>query len=154
MLDLDLAQQLKAAGLEWHPTERDLFVLPDSELAGEPFLVSDRTTLVQQINGQWTITFHGVVEWALDSVLLSDVIWLPTETQLREAIQLRLGGEQPSVTLEWQLSGYRCTLRHFDQQRSFEAASATEAYAGALLFLLRSNKGEHAGDESEETGEA
>src|SRR3712207_113112 len=131
MLDLDLALQLKNAGLQWHPAERDQFVLPDSDLVHEIFTVSDRTTLVQQINGEWTVTFHGVVEWALDSVLLSDVVWVPTETQRREAIQLRLGGEQPSVTLEWQLAGYRCALQHFDQQHSFRSQTAEEAYAQA-----------------------
>jgi hypothetical protein len=147
MLDLDLALQLKEAGLEWHPAERDLFILPDSELAHEPFMVSDRTTLVQNINGQWMITFHGVVEWALDSVLLSDVVWIPTETQLREAIQLRLGGEQPRVSLTWQLSGYQCTFTHFDQAHMFDQSTAERAYAQALLFLLRAKKAPSSGTE-------
>lgn len=136
MLDLNLALQLKAAGLQWTPAERDLFMLPDSELG--VFTVSDRTTLIQQINGQWMITFHGVVEWALDSVLLSDVVWMPTETQLREAIQLRLGGEQPSLMLQWQLDGYRCTLHHLDKQHTFRNPQAEAAYADALLFVLGS----------------
>lgn len=146
MLNLDLALELKSAGLEWRPAERDLFVLPDSELSHEPFMVSDRTTLVQHINGEWTVTFHGVVEWALDSVLLADVVWIPTETQLREQIQLRLGGEQPSITLEWRLAGYRCTLHHFDQQHTFQAPSAEEAYARALIFLLQAKKEDKTGD--------
>ncbi len=136
MLDLNLALQLKAAGLQWTPAERDLFMLPDSELG--VFTVSDRTTLIQQINGQAMVTFHGVVEWALDSVLLTDVVWLPTETQLREAIQLRLGGEQPSLTLQWQLDGYRCTLHHLDKQHMFDNSQAEAAYADALLFVLGS----------------
>ncbi len=135
MLDLDLALQLKQAGLQWQPAERDVFVLPDSELG--VFVVSDRTTLIQQINGQWMVTFHGVVEWALDSVLLADVVWLPTETQLREAIQLRLGGAQPVVTLRWSNAGYRCTLHHLDEEQHFEQPTAEGTYAQALLFLLQ-----------------
>lgn len=135
MLNLDLALQLKLAGLQWQPAERDVFVLPDSELG--LFIVSDRTTLIQQINGQWMVTFHGVVEWALDSVLLTDVVWLPNETQLREAIQLRLGGEHPAVTLQWSDAGYRCTLHHLDAQRRFEQPTAEATYAQALLFVLQ-----------------
>lgn len=142
MLTVELALQLKQAGLEWQPAERDHFVLPESDLAQDVFTVSDRTTLVQQISGQWTVTFHGVVEWALDSVLLSDVVWLPTETQLREAIQLRLGGEQPCVTLRWQMEGYRCSIRHFAQTHDFAADIADEAYVQALLFLLRARPSE------------
>jgi hypothetical protein len=145
MLNLQLALKLKDAGLTWHPAEHDQFILPDSDLTHEIFTVSDRTTLVQQINGRWTVTFHGVVEWALDSVLLSDVVWLPTETQLREAIQLRLGGEQPSVMLQWQLAGYRCALHHFDQQCSFEGRTAEEAYTHALLFLLQGSREQNTG---------
>ncbi len=135
MLDIDLALQLKQAGLQWQPTERDVFVLPDSGLG--VFIVSDRTTLIQQINGQWMVTFHGVVEWALDSVLLADVVWLPSETQLREAIQLRLGGGDPTVSLRWSDAGYRCTLHHLDAEHGFEQPSAEATYAQALLFLLQ-----------------
>ncbi len=140
MLDLQLAQQLKAVGLPWRPAKRDNFALPGSDLAREVFTITDQTTLVEQFSGEWSVTFHGTMEWALDSVLLADVVWLPSEAQLREEIQLRLGGEQPSLQLQWHLSGYRCALRHFDQQHSFEAATAEEAYACALLFLLETNK--------------
>ncbi len=139
MLDLQLALQLKQAGLPWHPVKRDNFTLPGSDLAGEVFTISDRTTLVERFSGEWTVTFHGAMEWALDSVLLSDVVWLPSETQLREAIQLRLGGDQPTLSLEWSLGGYRCTIRHFEQQHSFSAETAEAAYAQALLLLLNQN---------------
>jgi hypothetical protein len=137
MLDPQLATQLRNAGLPWSPAERDVFMLPDSELG--VFTVSDRTTLIQQINGQAMVTFHGVVEWALDSVMLTDVVWLPSETQLREAIQLRLGGDHPSVQLRWDDAGmYRCTVHHFDQTHPFEAHDAETVYAQALLFVLGS----------------
>lgn len=134
MLHVDLALQLKQAGLQWQPAERDVFILPGSELG--VFIVSDRTTLIQQINGQWMVTFHGVVEWALDSVLLADVLWLPTETQLREAIQLRLGGAHPQVTLQWSDDGYHCALQHLSNEHTFSQPTAEDTYAHALLFLL------------------
>ncbi len=140
MLDFQLALQLKEAGLRWQPAKRDNFTLPHSDLAHEIFTITDRTTLVERFSGEWVVTFHGTMEWALDSVLLADVVWLPSETQLREAIQLRLGGEQPMVALEWRVGGYRCTLVHFDQQHSFNGTTADEAYARALLFLLRLNE--------------
>ncbi len=140
VLDFQLALQLKEAGLPWQPSKRDNFTLPHSDLSHEIFTITDRTTLVERFSGEWTVTFHGTTEWALDLVLLSDLVWLPSETQLREAIQLRLSGEQPMVTLEWRLEGYRCKLVHFDQQYSFDGVTAEEAYAHALLFLLRMNE--------------
>ena len=142
VLDLQLALQLKEAGLLWRPAKRDNFTLPGSDLAGEVFTITDRTTLVERFSGEWTVTFHGAMEWALDSVLLSDVVWLPSETQLREAIQLHLGGDKPMVTLKWSLEGYRCSIRHSGRQHSFSAATAEAAYGRALLFLLNQDRSE------------
>ncbi len=137
MINPALALQLKEAGLEWLPTNRDNFMIPGGELANEVFSLNDQTILVQNLKGQTTVTFHGSAEWALDNVLLADVVWLPTETQLREAIEQRLGGDTPSVILQWAEDGYRCILNHYDQQQEFVAAEAEDAYGGALLFLLR-----------------
>jgi hypothetical protein len=137
VLDLQLALQLKTAGLPWRPAKRDNFMIPGGDLVREIFTITDRTTLVEQFSGEWSVTFHGTMEWALDSVLLADVVWLPSETQLREEIQLRLGGDQPKVELQWTLAGYRCTLVHLEQQHLFEGTSAEDAYARALLFLLQ-----------------
>lgn len=137
MIDPKVAQQLKQVGLEWEPTKRDNFMIPDGPLAEEVYTLNDQTIWVQSIKGQHRVTFHGAAEWALDDVLLSDVVWLPSETQLREAIQLRLGGDAPSLELTWSLAGYRCTITHLDRQHTFEEANAEHAYADALLFLLQ-----------------
>lgn len=137
MLDVRLAMQLKDAGLVWRPALRDHFTLPNSDLANQVFTLTDMTILIEKIKGQASITFHGSAEWALDDVLLADVLWLPTETQLREEIQVRLGGEAPWLRLEWSLAGYRCTIHHLGQEHSFEEAGAEQAYAMALLYLLR-----------------
>src|SRR5690348_3681442 len=83
MLDTELARRLKQAGLAWQPAERDCFAIPDRHLDGQVFVVNRLTTLIQQYSGQLTITFHGSSEWALDDVVLAEVIWLPSETQLR-----------------------------------------------------------------------
>lgn len=140
MIDPKLALQLKESGLEWQPAKRDNFMIPDGELADEVFTLNDLTILVQPVNGEYTVMFHGSAEWALDNVLLADVIWLPSETQLREAIQVRLGGERPAMTLLWDTTGYRCVVRHSDQEQLFEGMTAEQAYAYALLFLLRGER--------------
>ncbi len=137
MIDPGLALQLREAGLEWLPANRDNFMIPGGELAAEVFSLNDQTILVQNLKGETTVTFHGSAEWALDDVLLADVVWLPTETQLREAVQQRLVGDDPSLTLQWGAGGYRCILNHYDQQHEFTAAAAEDAYGAALLFLLR-----------------
>ena len=140
MIDPKLALQLKDNGLEWQPAKRDHFMIPGGELADEVFTLNDLTILVQPVNGEYTVMFHGSAEWALDNVLLADVIWLPSETQLREAIQARLGGKTPAVTLVWNAAGYRCVARHADQEQVFEGATAEQVYGYALLFLLRSEQ--------------
>jgi hypothetical protein len=137
MIDPRVALQLKQAGLEWRPTKRDNFMIPNTELAQEIFTLNDQTILIQNVKGQMTVMFHGSMEWALDDVLLADVLWLPSETQLREEVQLRLGGESPMLALQWTVDGYRCTLSHLNKEHSFEEASAEHAYALALLFLLQ-----------------
>ncbi len=137
MIDVRLALQLRDAGLQWRPARRDNFTLPNSDLAHEVFTLNDVTILVEKIKGEMTVTFHGSAEWALDDVRLADVVWLPTETQLREEIQLRLGGEAPSLSLHWDLNGYRCTIRHLEQEHTFQEATGEHAYAMALLFLLQ-----------------
>lgn len=137
MIEMELAQQLREAGLDWSPAKHDNFVIPNSGLGDQIFSLNDQTILIQSVNGEYAVTFHGSVEWALDHVMLTDVVWLPSETQLREAIQLRLGGDTALVALEWSAVGYHCTIRHLEQQYTFDGRTADHAYANALLFLLR-----------------
>jgi hypothetical protein len=136
MIEPELARQLKQAGLEWQPTKGDTFMIPGGELAEEVFTLNDQTILIQTFNDEYAVTFHGSVEWALDHVMLADVIWLPNETQLREAIQQRLGGDG-AILLYGSQAGYRCSFIYLDQERVFQGLRAEEAYAQALLYLLR-----------------
>ncbi|HEY0737354.1 MAG TPA: hypothetical protein VGD69_20725 [Herpetosiphonaceae bacterium] len=136
MIDPQLAQQLKDAGLEWQPTKRDNFMIPGGELSNEVFTLNDLTILVQPVNGEYTVMFHGSAEWALDNVLLADVVWLPSEAQLRDAIQFRLRGDTPELMLIWNPVGYRCAINHLNDEYAFEGETAERAYAYALLFLL------------------
>ncbi|MDP9316070.1 MAG: pilus assembly protein CpaE [Chloroflexota bacterium] len=137
MIDPGLAQQLKEAGLEWQPTKRDNFMIPGGELAKDVFSLNDQTILVENVKGQTTVTFHGSTEWALDDVLLADIVWLPTETQLREAVQQQIAGDDGTLSLVWNADGYRCGLRRSDEEREFVGQTAEDAYGYALLFLLR-----------------
>jgi hypothetical protein len=137
MIDPQLALQLKQAGLVWHPAKRDNFMIPGGELTDEVFTLNDQSILVQSVNGAYTVMFHGSAEWALDDVLVMDVVWLPSETQLREAIQLRLGGDTAQLTLHWNTTGYHCLLRHLEQDHAFDGLTAEQCYAHALLFLLQ-----------------
>jgi hypothetical protein len=135
MIDIELAHRLKRAGLEWRPAERDCFVVPDRGMDDQIFVVNRLTTLIQSYQGQPMVTFHGVSEWALDDVLLTEVIWLPSESQLRETLAERIGPDAP-LRLDRIAHGYRCQIAEADRLREFEADQAEGAYALALLALL------------------
>src|SRR4028118_172903 len=90
MLNLGLAQQLAAAGLVWEPQIGDHFTVPEAGLDDHPFVISQQSAFVQRVNGADMIAFHGSTEWALDHVVVEEVVWLPTETQLRLLLDQRL----------------------------------------------------------------
>ena len=135
MIDIELARRLKRGGLEWLPAERDCFVVPDRGMDDQIFVVNRLTTLIQSFHGQPTVTFHGTSEWALDDVLLTEVIWLPSESQLRETIADRIGPDAP-LRLDRTARGYRCQLAVAERLAEYEASQAEDAYAVALLALL------------------
>ena len=135
MISLDLAKQLRKAGLVWQPSERDVFVIPDRQMDTLFFVVTQLPALIQLYNGQMVVTFHGNTEWALDYVTITDVIWLPTETQLRE-ILARLIGVHAPLRLDRASDGYRCQIGIADQMLEFTAPDGETAYALALLHVL------------------
>lgn len=135
MISMERGQQLKASGLEWEPAERDLFMMPEHNLDGQVFVVSALPALVQNFGGQRTITFHGSIEWALDYVVLSEAVWLPTETQLRELLSERIGPDAP-LRLERLSAGYRLLVGLGADLHELEAPSAEDVYAQALLLTL------------------
>jgi hypothetical protein len=74
----------------------------------------------------------------LDHVLVTEVVWLPSETQLREELQRRLVNQGSSeLHLIGTPAGHICEFRMGGQQLRFEALDAGEAYAAALLYMLR-----------------
>ncbi len=80
-----LAQQL-AAWLEWTPANGDVFFIPRPEIADQTFIVSDMVVELVVANGESRFHFNGTVEWALDSVESSGVVWMPREDQLRDLL--------------------------------------------------------------------
>src|SRR5215213_7189248 len=86
MISLDLALRLRAAGLAWNPASGDRFVVPDREMDDEVFVVSDMVVQVHDLPVGRLLGFNGTTEWALDSILAHEVVWLPREEQLRELL--------------------------------------------------------------------
>jgi hypothetical protein len=132
MLSLALAKQLKKAGLDWTPRNLDVFVVPDRGLDDRPFVLTDVMAYVELFRGSPMVTFHGTAEWALDYVLQSEAVWIPSEAQLHEL--LRTHGA--TFTLRTVPDGYRCEMTRGTDRISFDAADAADAYGSALLHLL------------------
>ncbi|MCZ7671506.1 MAG: hypothetical protein M5U34_32405 [Chloroflexi bacterium] len=42
------------------------------------------------LKGWPAITFHGTSEWALDHIFMEEVVWMPTEEQLRQELVFML----------------------------------------------------------------
>lgn len=140
MISLNTAQALRDAGLRWEPAQLDFFAIPMAGLEDQVFVLSNMTVMAESIRSRLELTFHGTVEWALDHLWVGDVVWMPSEEQLRELLEDRLLGEpQPALTLETSRYGYRCTIHAHSETLAFEAFEASEAYGTALLRLLKSS---------------
>ena len=130
MIGVQLARQLKEAGLGWKPGLGDRFAIPDRDLDDEVFVLSNMTIEVYSMPEGRVIGFNGTTEWALDDVELDETIWLPREDQLRELLGGTFRGLSRAV------AGYTVTIDLLGAQRTFAAQTADEAYAAALLDLL------------------
>jgi hypothetical protein len=118
------ARRLRDAGLTWSPASGDRFVIADRGMDEDVFVVSEM--VVEHFRGAAgpLLRFHGTTEWALDYVLVSQVLWLPREDQLRS----RLGAEfvaLAQVDGEWVVTTA--------DGRAHRASDAEEAYAAAWL---------------------
>jgi hypothetical protein len=130
MISIELAVRLRDAGLAWLPAEGDRFNIPYEGLEDHVFSISEMTVGFGEVPGGRQISFNGAVEWALDSIMERDVVWLPAEAQLRD----RLGAAFQSLSRHG--NRYRCTVRVDDEVRTFEADAPADAYGVALLHLL------------------
>ena len=127
MITRELAVELARRGLPWRPASGDRFHVPDRDLDDEVFVVSGMSIEVSDLPSGAEMRFNGTVEWALDSIAQEEVIWLPREDQMREALGERF------LRLESVTGGYAVVLtgdeRHVD-------IDAERAYALALLAVL------------------
>jgi hypothetical protein len=136
----ELALELARRGLPWKPSSGDRFYVPDRDLDDEVFVVSGMSVEVSDLPSGTEMRFNGTVEWALDSIAQTEVVWLPREDQMRAALGdrfLRL------ERLDAEAGGYAVVLgavpgaggsgpgeaRHVD-------IDAERAYARALLSVL------------------
>ncbi len=130
MISHGLARQLQRQRLEWTPTLHDVFMIPDRDLEGREFVIADLTIDVEKVGGHATIMFNGAVEWSLDYIFSQDVVWLPSEEQLRgllgESFKALTPGDE----------GYRCEIEVDGMTVVFSAPKAADAYGQALLHLL------------------
>ena len=136
MLSLSLAQQLKTADLRWQPRTHDFFAIPNRDMDAAVFVLSDMMAYLAKLRGQPIVAFAGATEWALDHIWVDDVVWLPTEAQLRQEIADRLPPQQ-GFSLHRIADGYQCQLNLNQQPHKFDAPTASDAYGLALLFLLK-----------------
>jgi hypothetical protein len=140
MLSLNTAQALRQAGLDWKPAEFDFFTVPDRGLDERVFVISEMPAAMGQMQGTPMVTFEGAVEWALDYVPTGEVLWLPSEEQLRGLLAERLAVEPIFfMALNVTAHGCRCEISFGGQTLGFQAASGSEAYAAALVYVLRSS---------------
>ena len=130
MIGVQVAQQLREAGLVWKPGTGDRFTIPDRDLDDDVFVLSDMTIEVYNVPEGRVIGFNGTTEWALDDVELDEALWLPREDQLRELLGGTLQALRRAAT-DWAVD---VTL--LGENRTFTAATPEEAYAAALLHLL------------------
>jgi hypothetical protein len=133
MLSIDLARSLQSAGLTWDPVRGDRFVVPDRDMDDDVFVVSDFTVEVQKVPSGLVFGFNGTTEWALDSLKVSQVLWLPREEQLR----VRLGTafrRLESTSHGWAVVVAVLGEDGVDESRH-EDADVECAYARAVLAL-------------------
>jgi len=137
MISLQLARQLKDAGLQWQPAMNDFFAIPDRGLDEHVFVISDMLATLETLQGQEVVAFQGASEWALDDLATGELIWLPREDQIRQLLEAALLERGLlALHMESDLEGCRCTIRYRNQPLTFRARQADEAYAAALIHLL------------------
>jgi hypothetical protein len=130
MISHELAAAL-APHLTWTPANGDRFYIPRPEIADSEFLVADMVVELVTQQGESRFHFNGTVEWALDSVESSGVVWLPREDQLRELLgdyflSLDSSAGEFVVTVSGPGRAY-----HTDPE-----TDAADAYARAALYVL------------------
>jgi hypothetical protein len=130
VISVELARRLRDAGLQWVPSQGDRFHIPDRGMDHHVFSISEMTVDVDDSPGGRQIRFNGAVEWSLDSIREDEVVWLPSEAQLRD----RLGSTFRSLVSEG--DEFAVTISDGDEVADYRAETPSNAYGEALLDLL------------------
>ena len=133
VISISLAQSLDRAGLRWRPRAGDRFTLRTAEVRGEVFTVADMVVEAREYPTGTLLAFNGTTAWALDSVQLDQALWLPREDQLRELLGAAFLSLARAVTGEYQV----LAQIPGGPERLFVADDASDAYAAAVLALVR-----------------
>lgn len=133
MISIKTAIELKRAGLQWTPKLHDFFAIPHVDLDERLFVITDMMAELAVLKGFPAITFNGAVEWALDYILQTEAVWVPTDEQLR----YQLDKHTPTIKLVSGTENCRCTVRWHMKPHTTQAKTASEAYAAALLYLMQ-----------------
>jgi hypothetical protein len=131
VITVELALLLREAGLSWHPEPGDRFAIPEHDLDGEVFVVSQMTIDAVRVGASRVVRFNGTTEWALDSIDAEEVVWLPHEAQLRALLGASfrsLSSAEDGYVVEVG-ADHGAVSRHVSRD-------AECAYALALLALL------------------
>jgi hypothetical protein len=131
VISTELARALSDSGLEWHPRAGDAFRIDRIEVDDEVFILSDMTVEAHEFSTGTVLGFNGTTEWALDSVSIEDALWMPREDQLRELLGTAFHslGTTPA-------GGFAVGTVIDAEPKMFEADTAADAYARALLTIL------------------
>jgi hypothetical protein len=134
VLSPQLARALREHGLAWTPAEGDRFVLPDHDLDGRVFTISEMVVEVRRSPIGALIAFNGTTEWALDAIEQTEAVWVPREEQLRDLLGPAL------LSLVRTDDAWRVTFRAVDGQLAeVDRSDVADAYAAALLVLLETH---------------
>jgi len=130
VISADLARSLRDAGLRWHPTTGDRFVIDKPGVDDDVYTVSEMTVERHDYPSGTVLGFNGTTEWALDSVDAAESLWLPREDQLRELLGPAF------VSLAVSGSSFVVTATIAGEPEEFHDAVAAEAYGSALLGYI------------------
>jgi len=131
MISTSLARALADSGLAWHPVSGDRFIVDRPEVDGDIFTVSEMTVEAHDYPTGTILGFNGTTEWALDSVDVSDALWLPREDQLRSLLSDHFRSLRREEEFE-----YVVVIDRGDGEEEYFGITADDAYGRALLAYI------------------
>jgi hypothetical protein len=140
VISLKLAQQLKESGLTWEPRNGDRFALADRDMDDKVFVLNDMAAMIEIFHGSPAVMFHGTPEWALDYIFLGEAVWMPEEGHMRQRLHdILAAAGGPVYDLFYADDVFTCRFEWHGAALAFTAPDAAEAYARALLYVLKDN---------------